>query len=344
MATANFPRELQFLKEGSRVFGHADAYEVSDYVNQHVGVHKIQMGKAGREGSELRHRSMGHVDLCHINYGAQARVLSEGLADIYHLQFILQGHCHYELRGDGQTLGPGDLLLINPGDPIDLLYSDDCDKFILKIPTPLFDEVCVEHRWLQPLGGIRFAPVAYRFEQIASLAQLLSLMCQEAECASGTSQIHRHYNRVIASKLLTQLRHNMRLETPSLQSVSFERLAQYVEDNIKRDLSAEELAQFAHMSLRSLYLLFERNARATPKTYVKHRKLERVREALMDTAYRAPNVTAVALDYGFTHLGRFADCYKTMFGVLPSEDFKTRCDKSELRRGSGCGQGASPRA
>lgn len=324
MGAAQLPAGLRFLNEASRVFGSADPYEVSDYVNQHVGGHRMQLSRLKGEQAELRHRKLGQVDLCHINYGAQARILSDGLADIYHLQFILQGHCNYELRGDDQTLGPGDLLLINPGDPIDLTYSEDCDKFILKIPTPLMNEVCVEHRWLQPEGGVRFDPVAYRFEEIAGLAQLLSLMCMESESGFGTSQIHNHYNRVVASRLLTQCRHNMRLEVPSITSVTFERLAQYVDENIKRDITAEDLAQQARMSQRSLYLLFERHAKLTPLCYIRRRKLECVRATLLDASVPAPNVTAVALDYGFTHLGRFSEAYKTLFGVLPSEDFKKR--------------------
>jgi AraC-like DNA-binding protein len=322
MVTAHFSLELSFLKEGSRVFGTTDPYEVSDYVNRHIGYHHMTVGTRKLEGAELRHRKMGFVDLCHISYGNQARVLSEGLGDIYHLQFVLQGQCHYELRGDGQTLGPGDLLLINQGDPVDLTYSADCDKFILKIPTRLFDEVCLEHRWLQPQGGIRFEPVAYRFGEVAGLAHLLSLVCQEVESGYGSSQIHGHYNRVIASKLLTQLKHNLRLEMPSAASVSFDRLTQYIEDNIKRDISGGELAKLARMSLRSLYLLFERHAKTTPMCFIKQRKLERVRSALRDPTVPAVNVTAVALDHGFTHLGRFSEAYKTAFGVLPSEDLR----------------------
>jgi AraC-like DNA-binding protein len=45
---------------------------------------------------------------------------------------------------------------------------------------------------------------------------------------------------------------------------------------------------------------------------------------LMDPAVRVASVTAVALDYGFTHLGRFAELYKSSFGILPSESLKAR--------------------
>ncbi|HYQ50001.1 MAG TPA: AraC family transcriptional regulator, partial [Pseudomonas sp.] len=32
----------------------------------------------------------------------------------------------------------------------------------------------------------------------------------------------------------------------------------------------------------------------------------------------------LAMDYGFLHLGRFAEIYRQQFGLLPSETFRQR--------------------
>lgn len=315
---------LQFLNDRSCVFAGADPYEVSDYVNRHVGSHDLRLSRLNDTGASMKHRKIGSLDLCHLSYGAQARVVSPGLPDIYHVQFILRGHCRYEVFRDSLSLSAGHVLIINPEEPIDLTYSDDCEKFIVKIPTSMLDDACTEHHWFKPNESIRFSQVPYRFEEIDSLLYLLTLLCQEAESGCATPQMLQHYNRVVTGKLMTLLKHNVSLEAPAAHSIGFERLVRYIEDHIKRDLTAEDLARHAHLSLRSLYLLFEKNARTTPKNFIRQKKLEQVHATLTDPANKLANVTAVALDYGFTHLGRFSEFYKASFGVLPSESLRER--------------------
>lgn len=315
-----------FLNGQSQVFSGADPFEVSDYVNQHVGNHGLQLSGSGQTRASLSHRKAGSLDLCRLSYGAQARIVSPGLPDIYHLQFILRGHCRYEQYRESLSLSAGHILLMNPEEPIDLTYSADCEKFIVKIPATLFNEACIEHRWFKPNECIKFNQVPYKFEELESLLYLLNLLCQEAESNTATPQMLQHYNRVVTGKLMTMLKHNVSLETPTLQSISFERLVQYIEDNIKDDITAEELAKHSHLSLRSLYLLFEKNAKTTPKNFIRQKKLEHIYSALMNPASKVANVTAVALDYGFTHLGRFSELYKARFGSLPSETLRSRSD------------------
>ena len=315
---------FHFLNEQSRVYQAADPYAVSEYVNAHVGSHDLRLARSGETTAALAHRKFGNIDLCRLTYGRQARVISDGLHDIYHLQFILKGHCRYEMHTRHETMSAGNLLVINPDDPIDLTYSDDCEKFIMRIPTTLLQDACMENRWLRPQSGIRFSPIPYKFQELESLLYLLTLICQEAESGMVTPQLLGHYNRVISTKLMTMLKHNVALEAPCSTTVSFEHLVQYIEENLKRDISVEELARHARLSTRSLYMLFEKHAKTTPKNFIRQKKLEAVYNSLMDPACRVANITAIALDYGFTHLGRFSESYRETFGMLPSESLRER--------------------
>lgn len=315
---------MLLLTETSTVFVRADPYDVSDYVNQHVGSHCIRLPATGGLSASLSHRKFASLDLCRISYGGSVRVTSPALETIYHLQILLSGHCLWRNRHAEHYLAPGELLLINPDDPVDLTYSDDCEKFILKLPASLLHATCEEQRWRLPEQGVRFTRNLYDLQQLDSFMRLLSLVCMEAEASDNALQTQEHYSRIVASKLLTQLSSNICRELPLPQAASFERLIQYIDENLKQDISAEQLAASAHISLRSLYSMFERNAGCTPKHYIRERKLARVHSCLSDPSCHVRSVTEIALDYGFLHLGRFSESYKHSFGELPSDTLRRR--------------------
>lgn len=315
---------IRFLNGQSNVFAAANPFEVSEYVRANVGSHSLRLPRASDASASLSHRRAGTLDLCRLSYGAQARVLSESLGDIYHAQFILQGYCSYTLANRTLDLPAGHVLVLNPDEPVDLTYSDNCEKFIVRIPSSMLDDACTEHRWFKPNERIKFSPEPQRFEDIDSLLLLLRLLCEEAESELATPQMLQHYCRVVTTKLMVMLKHNVSMVAPTRHAPSFERLENYIERNIKLELGADELAHYAGLSLRSLYLLFEKNVKTTPKNFVRQKKLEKVHSILNDPAQACPNVTAVALEYGFSHLGRFSELYKSTYGVLPSQSIRCR--------------------
>ncbi|MFJ4193054.1 AraC family transcriptional regulator [Pseudomonas sp. NPDC089534] len=316
--------DSRLLSERSSVFHHADPYAVSDYVNRHVGQHLIGLAKTAHPQASLNHRKFAELDLCRISYGGSVRVTSLALETVYHLQVLLQGNCLWRGHKREQHLVPGELLLINPDDPVDLTYSDDCEKFILKVPVSVLESVCDEQRWLRPSGGIRFRRNHYRLDDLEGFTSLLGMICQEAETSDPLLRVQEHYVQIIGSKLLSLLDTNVSRESLSAPSASLERILDFIERNLKQDLSAESLAAQARMSPRSLYALFERQLGVTPMQHIRQRKLARIHACLTDPSCPVRNLTELALDYGFLHLGRFSESYRQQFGELPSHTFKRR--------------------
>ncbi|MCU1761608.1 AraC family transcriptional regulator [Pseudomonas sp. 14P_8.1_Bac3] len=316
--------QAQLLSQRSAVFDHADPYAVSGYVNQHVGNHCIVMPRAGRPLASLNHRKFASLDLCRISYGAAVRVTSGALENVYHLQVLLRGNCLWRGHGQEHYFAPGELLLINPDDPVDLTYSDDCEKFILKVPTSLLESVCNEQRWRYPGQGVRFLENRYQLNALEGFVGLLAMICQEAEARDPMPKVQEHYAQIIVSKMLSLMQTNVSRISLGSQTATFEVIADYIARHLKQDIGSEELARQAQMSLRSLYSLFERNAGTTPKNYIRQKRLERINACLSDPTCNVRNVTEVAMDYGFVHLGRFAESYRKQFGELPSNTIKRR--------------------
>ncbi|EIK95736.1 AraC family transcriptional regulator [Pseudomonas sp. M47T1] len=312
------------LGQRSEVFTQADPHAVSVYVNQHVGSHCIQLPRASRPLAHLSHRSFAELDLCRIGYGAAVRVVSPALERFFHLQVLLQGHCLWRRGRDEHYLAPGELLLINPDDPVDLTYSADCEKFIVKVPVRLLDGLCEQQHWALPEGGVRFLEHRYRLDDLHGLVSLLGMVCQEAEEAEPQPLVQAHYTQIVASKLLSLTRTNVNPVTGHERPLNFERVVDYIDHHLGDELGSEALARLAQVSVRSLYGLFERNACTTPANYIRQRRLARVHACLVDPTCKVRSLSELAMDYGFLHLGRFSESYRKQFGELPSDTLKRR--------------------
>ena len=315
---------MPLLSERSEVFKNADPHAVSGYVNQHVGSHCIHLPRKDRAQAQLNHRKFDSLDLCRISYGSSVRVVSDALEDIFHLQVLLRGDCLWRSPTGVHHLVPGELLLINPDDPVDLTYSQDCEKFILKLPVSLLESICDAQRWRRPAGGVRFMRNHYRLDELEGFLGLLGMVCQESEASDPLVRVQEHYTQIVGSKLLTLMQTNISRENLASASAGIERILDYIERNLKLELSGEDLAVQACMSQRSLYTLFERQLGVTPLQYIRQRKLARVHACLSDPSCPVRSLTELALDYGFLHLGRFSESYRLQFGELPSSTLKRR--------------------
>lgn len=316
--------EQLLSNQQSAVFNLADPYAVSGYVNEHLGAHSIHLSRSQSLASSLLHRKFASLDLCRISYGADVRVTSPALETFYHLQVLLRGHCLWRNHKQEHYLGAGQLLIINPDDRVDLTGSADCEKFILKIPSTVMESIGRDQRWVMPGGGLRFVEPCYRLSELEGFFDLLRMVCVEAEASEQMPRVQEHYMQIVATKMLALMRTNLTRPEPKSSIATFELIADYIEQNLKEDICSDELARQAHMSLRSLYGLFERSVGLTPNRYIRQKKLQRVHACLSDATCRYRNVTELAMDYGFLHLGRFSENYRKQFGELPTDTLKRR--------------------
>ncbi len=90
---------------------------------------------------------------------------------------------------------------------------------------------------------------------------------------------------------------------------------QYIESNLHRKLSLEELAFRHHISPTHFYRLFRAVTDQTVKSYVLGRKLS---EAAVALKYTDCNVMDIAFQYGFNSHEQFTRDFQKMFNITPS--------------------------
>jgi len=83
-------------------------------------------------------------------------------------------------------------------------------------------------------------------------------------------------------------------------------------------MQIHELCHELEVSERTLRYAFQHVIGASPLTFLKGQRLNRVYRALRRADPAVRLVKQVAQDNGFSHLGQFSQDYKQLFGEAPS--------------------------
>jgi AraC family ethanolamine operon transcriptional activator len=94
----------------------------------------------------------------------------------------------------------------------------------------------------------------------------------------------------------------------------------FVEDRLAADVvpTIVDICRLLGVSERTLQYAFRSYVDMSPLAYLRLCRLNQVRASLRASDPLATTVTAVAMRFGFMHLGRFAIEYRRMFGEAPS--------------------------
>ena len=96
----------------------------------------------------------------------------------------------------------------------------------------------------------------------------------------------------------------------------------FILENLTEECSVSNLTERFSISDKSLEKYFSTLFGITPKKLITQLKLNQVHKELCYANAADVSVTDVAQRWGFSHLGRFSNTYKDVFGTLPSEDLK----------------------
>jgi AraC-like DNA-binding protein len=106
------------------------------------------------------------------------------------------------------------------------------------------------------------------------------------------------------------------LRTPRMSAVRA--AIEYLHHHADRPITPADAARAAGISTRVLQLAVRRYEDTTPSALLRTIRLDRVRSELRAASPTTTTVRAVAEQWGFGHLGRFAASYAERFGELPS--------------------------
>ncbi len=98
------------------------------------------------------------------------------------------------------------------------------------------------------------------------------------------------------------------------------RAKEYIHEHLTEAIHVTDLCKYCGVSLSTLERIFTRELGLTPNGYIQAARLHEARHALQNTNGEDVTIADIAMNSGFTHMGRFSRRYHAHFGRLPSEE------------------------
>ena len=135
------------------------------------------------------------------------------------------------------------------------------------------------------------------------------------------------FEQLITTGLLLSHQHNhsaaLRGRDRSIAPRDVKRAIDYLQANLDAPVTLADLVAAAGVPGRTLLKHFRDSKGMSPMRYLRNARFLEARQALL-AAQPGDSVTAIAMKYGFAHMGRFSVEYRKRFGESPSDTLRQR--------------------
>jgi AraC-like DNA-binding protein len=327
LAEAAFPDE-------SLVFASRDFEAVRAGVARIFKPHLLRLhGSGARLQARMHHLRQGDASVNRLEYGADVEIDPDRLDDFFLVQIPVAGHAAIACgnRRFDSTLQTASL--VSPTLPLHMRWHAGNAQVCVRFERQMVEQHCAAHLGHALDEPLEFEP-ELRLDTPAGryFLRLVRLFAEEltiARCLGSDAhplahgRVAEHFASTLLNALLYGQTNNISAALAQPATAAAPHFVRRAEDYIRlhyaKALTTEELARVAGVSVRTLFAGFRDFRHVSPMAYLKSFRLEKARAALLcGEGSDAAGVTKIALDAGFSHLGRFAQHYHARFGELPS--------------------------
>lgn len=268
------------------------------------------------------------LSLNYIEYGAKTLIAPGELGGFYLMQIPLEGGAEVTNGRETYLSTPDRAAILNPHLPTRMTWEEGTRQVLVQISRR-----AMQDHLAGLIGGPSDRPLTFEGPLDltkgpgAALRRLVMWLVAGADAGAaqiGTGLMARQIESTVLSGLL-EARHDHQAQIARLRAAPRPRhlrLAEgFIEAHLDQAITLEDVAQAAGISPRGLQLAFREHRGTTPLGFWREARLARAHADLI-AAPPGTRVTEVALRWGFTHFGRFAEAYRARYGFRPREALK----------------------
>ncbi|MEU5427101.1 AraC family transcriptional regulator [Streptomyces olivoreticuli] len=317
--------ESDTRSDGATLFQGGDIAELYALVSSEFAPHRFRVtGRRQASDAQFRRIWRRGISVYELGYGRDVAVVPGELPDFYHVHIPVAGTGVVTV--DGEELD-SPLSVVGPGQHLAMSWSDDSLTRILHISRRSMEQALAVRLGDLPNEIVRFSSALH---EKADPVQAWLAIAQTYAQAAETGLLTRsplalgHFEQLLIHGLLdTQpntLARSLR-EGSTMPSAAIRRATAFCAEHAHEAISVADIAHAAKVGVRALRMGFRTHLSTTPLSYLRRIRLERAHHDLLAIAHGevSGNVTSVALRWGFTHLSRFAEAHRRVYGMTPSQ-------------------------
>jgi len=310
-----------------------DIEETCNQVSQIFRPHELGViGARQHLDAHMDHVRFGGVSFNRLRYASHVAIASEPFENFLLVMMPLAGSAAMTCGKQSVVSAGSQSAVVDATRPLSMRWDQACEQLIIRIERDAIESTCRAY-----LGKDLCTPL--QFEMGMDLRNLATAGWQSAVSLLGSQDaltqrtddfplLQAQAEHLLITALLTAQPHNYReaLSSPAEQPAPFfvRRAKDYLLAHCADPITPEDLSAHVGVSLRSLYAGFQRHHGTTPMAFLREARLERARASLLQACAerRKTTVSAIAMEWGFSHLGRFTQAYLARFAEHPSKTLR----------------------
>lgn len=316
-----------------QLFHTRDVDEARECVTRIFCPHALSMSTPGTTLDARHHSVQLHhdVSLNYVQYGPDVNIEPGYLGDFYLLQIPLRGGATVRCGNQKVIACTRIASLPSPTERLSMRWANDSPHLIVR-----FSKAALQRQLEQLVQAPLHMPLVFDLglpldaPALAPMLNFVKYLCatlDEDNALSGTHLAAQAEGYLLSSLLmLAPHNHTQALQAGSRRTLlprSVRCAQDFLHSHVAEPLSLADVCQHLGVSARALQLAFKQHTGQSPMAYLHNIRLDRVREALLQTTpQNTVTVSQAAAEYGFLHLGHFAAHYQKRFGELPAQTLK----------------------
>jgi len=240
---------------------------------------------------------------------------SDSSPHMFKIDLGLRGLGRFEQDGRQNLLTPGEFHLVDLNRPSHVAVDESHEVSVAIFPRELLP---VPDKDLRELTAVRFRADDPYASLVASMAREITRHI-DAYDADRDARVGAAFLDLLALAITARMGHDDCAPAESRQQAMAAHVQAFVEQHLADpDLSPAMIAAAHHISLRTLHKLYESESR-TVAASIRHQRLERCRQDLLDPASPGRPVAAVGARWGFPDAAAFNRVFRAAYGLPPGE-------------------------